>query len=114
MNGPVRHVALTIFGVFAVMIAMLTWVQAVDADRYRDDPRNLRTVVARAGAERGVIISADDGRVKRVTVNPVKDRLSAFSQDSRTLYIRQALQDPDNRSLWTSRVYAYPLDPFID
>jgi peptidoglycan glycosyltransferase len=60
MNGPVRHVALTIFGVFAVMIVMLTWIQAVDADRYREDPRNLRTVAARAGNERGVIISADD------------------------------------------------------
>jgi peptidoglycan glycosyltransferase len=59
MNGPVRHVALTVFAVFAVMILMLTWIQAVDADRYRDDPRNLRTVAARAGSERGVIISAD-------------------------------------------------------
>jgi len=74
MNGPVRHVALTVFAVFAVMILMLTWIQAVDADRYRDDPRNLRTVAARAGSERGVIISADGVVIAESVADPEDPR----------------------------------------
>lgn len=86
MNGPVRHVALAVFVVFGVMILMLTWVQAVDADRYRDDPRNLRTIAARAGTERGVIISADDVVLAESVADPDDPRAFRRLYPEGTLY----------------------------
>ena len=70
MNGPVRQVAFVLLGVFAVLLAGVTWVQAVDADRYRNDPRNLRVVASRTGSERGPILTADGVVVAESVADP--------------------------------------------
>jgi len=59
MNGPIRHLAMTLFVAFALLVGVVTWIQVVRGPEYRDDPRNARVVTARAGRERGTIITAD-------------------------------------------------------
>ena len=59
MNSPIRHAAFAVLGAFLVMVGMVTWIQAVDADRYRNDPRNVRTLADRADSDRGTIITSD-------------------------------------------------------
>lgn len=43
----------------AVLVGAAMWIQVVRGPEYRDDPRNARVVTARAGRERGTIITAD-------------------------------------------------------
>lgn len=59
MNGPIRRLALGLFAGMAVLLGAVTWIQAVQADTYRSDPRNARQAIAQAGKERGVIVTAD-------------------------------------------------------
>ncbi len=59
MNGAIRRLAAVVFAGFLVIVLALTWIQGVDASRYRDDPRNARVTLGRAGRERGPITAAD-------------------------------------------------------
>jgi penicillin-binding protein A len=59
VNGPARRLVAALMGGFLVLLAATTWYQVIAVDRYRDDPRNARTAISRAGKERGVIVTAD-------------------------------------------------------
>lgn len=59
MNGPIRRLALGLFAGMLVLLGAVSWVQAVQADTYRSDPRNARQAIAQAGKERGIIVSSD-------------------------------------------------------
>lgn len=59
MNGPSRRLVAALLAGFLALLAGTTWYQVLAADRYRDDPRNARTAISRAGKERGVIVTAD-------------------------------------------------------
>lgn len=59
MNGPIRRLALGLFVAFTVLLGAVTWIQAVAADTYRNDPRNTRQAIAQSGKERGVIVASD-------------------------------------------------------
>lgn len=59
MNLPLRRLAIVIFVVFGLLVASLTYSQVIAGPRYRDDPRNARVVLDRAGRERGGIVTAD-------------------------------------------------------
>ena len=59
MNGPTRRVALVMLAGFSALLLTVTWVQAIAAETYRDDPRNARTALSEAGKERGLIVAAD-------------------------------------------------------
>ncbi|HJR93172.1 MAG TPA: penicillin-binding transpeptidase domain-containing protein [Acidimicrobiia bacterium] len=59
MNGPIRRLALGLFVCLIVLLGAVTWIQAVAADTYRNDPRNTRAAIAQAGKERGVIVASD-------------------------------------------------------
>jgi peptidoglycan glycosyltransferase len=59
MNGPIRQVAAVLFIALASLVVMVSWLQVIQAPDYRDDPRNARVVAARAGRERGTIITSD-------------------------------------------------------
>lgn len=59
MNGPIRRLALGLFIGMFVLLGAVTWVQAVQAETYRSDPRNARQAIAQAGKERGLIVTAD-------------------------------------------------------
>ncbi len=65
MNRGIRRVALVLFGGFAALVLTLTWIQGVEASRYRDDPRNARLSLGRTGRERGPIVTADNVVVAR-------------------------------------------------
>lgn len=59
MNGPIRRTALVLLAAFLVLVADVTYWQVLAADRMRDHPRNTRTLLTRAGRQRGWIISAE-------------------------------------------------------
>lgn len=59
MNGPIRRVARILGIVFLVLVAGLTYWQAIAADQLRQNPGNSRVDLTRSGQERGEIISAD-------------------------------------------------------
>lgn len=60
MNQSLRATAYALLGSFVLLIASVTWIQAVQGPDYRDDPRNPRLVAFRTGRERGPIVSSDD------------------------------------------------------
>jgi peptidoglycan glycosyltransferase len=79
MNGPIRQLATALFVGLAVLVAAVTWIQVVQANEFRDDPRNTRVITARVGRERGTIITADG----------VVAAMSAPNQDDPQVFTRQ-------------------------
>lgn len=59
MNGPIRRLATALFVGFMMLLGSATWIQVVAVDRYRNDPRNVRTSISESGKERGVIVTGD-------------------------------------------------------
>lgn len=59
MNIPLRRLSLILFLAFGLLVMMVTYDQVVAGPRYRDDPRNARVALDRAGRERGGIVTAD-------------------------------------------------------
>jgi peptidoglycan glycosyltransferase len=54
-----RRIATLVFLSFGLLLAALTWFQVLGADRYRSDPRNVRTAINISGKERGLIVTSD-------------------------------------------------------
>ncbi len=59
MNGPIRRLAMAVFGAMGALLLALTWFQVVRADELRTDPRNPRPALSVRGKERGPIITSD-------------------------------------------------------
>ncbi|GHH70311.1 penicillin-binding protein A [Streptosporangium violaceochromogenes] len=59
INIPLRHVALACGTMLFVLLANVTRLQAFDADRLGEDPRNRRTLMARFDRPRGDILLRD-------------------------------------------------------
>jgi len=59
VNVSLRRAAYALLGAFLVLAASVTYVQAINAPEYRDDPRNPRVVAWRTGRERGPIVTSD-------------------------------------------------------
>src|SRR4051812_43754690 len=59
INIPLRHVALMCGGMLFVLLAQTTYLQGIDAERLNEDPRNLRTMIARFESPRGKILLHD-------------------------------------------------------
>ena len=55
MNRPLRKVALACMALFGLLLLNVNYVQVVQADRYRDDPRNSRVLLRTYERERGPI-----------------------------------------------------------
>ncbi|WP_028847396.1 peptidoglycan D,D-transpeptidase FtsI family protein [Thermocrispum agreste] len=62
MNTPLRRVGLAMLAMVALLLANATYIQVVDADDYRDDPRNQRVLLEEYSRQRGQII-ARDGKI---------------------------------------------------
>ena len=60
MNRSVRTSAYALLTSFLLLVGAVTWIQAVGASEYKDDPRNPRVVAWRPGRERGPIVTSDD------------------------------------------------------
>lgn len=65
MNGPIRRLAMGVFGAMGVLLLAVTWFQVVRADELRTDPRNPRPALSERGKERGLIVTADGTVVAR-------------------------------------------------
>lgn len=74
MNGPIRRIALALFLCFMVLLGFTSWFQVIGVDRYRDNPRNPRSLLAESGKERGVIVTIDGTILARSTVDPESSR----------------------------------------
>ncbi|MQA10587.1 MAG: penicillin-binding protein 2 [Pseudonocardiaceae bacterium] len=63
MNTPLRRVGLAMLAMIALLIANTTYLQVVEADGYRADPRNQRVLLDEYSRERGKLISQFNGEV---------------------------------------------------
>lgn len=72
MNGPIRRLALGVFGAMSLLLLAVTWFQVVRADDLRSDPRNPRPALSERGKERGLIVTEDGTVVARSVQNPEK------------------------------------------
>ncbi len=79
MNVPLRRAAYAILAAFVVLIASVTYIQAVQGPELRSDPRNPRVIAWRTGRQRGPIVSSDGTTLAR----------SAPSENDPKLYERQ-------------------------
>lgn len=86
MNGPIRRVAFTLFAMFGVILAAVTYFQVIEGPKYRDDPRNVRVVAGRIGRERGTIISADGVVIAQSVTNPDDPRVFQRSYPEGSTY----------------------------
>ena len=59
MNAPLRRTAYALLGAFVILIASVTYIQAIEGPDLRDDPRNPRVIAWRTGRQRGPIVSSD-------------------------------------------------------
>ena len=72
MNGPSRRLVAGLMAGFLALLAATTRYQVIAADRYRDDPRNARTAISRAGKERGVIVTTDGTVLAQSVPDPAR------------------------------------------
>ncbi|MEX2254602.1 MAG: penicillin-binding transpeptidase domain-containing protein [Acidimicrobiia bacterium] len=71
MNRAIRRVGSAIVVMVLLLVAQLTYLQVIDADNLKDDPRNVRSAIRDANRPRGPILTAD-GEVLARSV-PVDD-----------------------------------------
>ena len=65
MNGPIRRLAIGLFGAMAMLLAAVSWFQVVRADDLKTDPLNPRPALSERGKERGLIVALDGTVVAR-------------------------------------------------
>lgn len=65
MNRSIRRVAAGVAALFGLLVAQLTYLQVIAADRLAGDPRNARTFLRDFTTERGDIVSADGAVLAR-------------------------------------------------
>ncbi len=70
MNGPTRRLAVALFTAFTVLLLAVSWYQVLGSDRYRSDPRNVRTSISLSQKERGLIVLGDGTIVARSDAEP--------------------------------------------
>lgn len=71
MTRSIRRVGLGVTVLLVALVAQLTYLQVVAADRLEDDPRNVRTLIRDFARPRGPIVTADGEIVARSV--PVDD-----------------------------------------
>jgi peptidoglycan glycosyltransferase len=70
MNGPVRRLSIGIFAGFFVLLLAVTWIQVINADTLKADPRNSRPALSERGKERGLMVTIDGTVVARSVEDP--------------------------------------------
>jgi peptidoglycan glycosyltransferase len=74
MNGPVRRLSIGIFTGFLALLLAVTWIQVINADALKADPRNSRPALSDRGKERGLMVSIDGTVVARSVEDPEDPR----------------------------------------
>lgn len=70
MNRPIRRVAAFVFVALAALVLNVTYLQAIDTSRYRDNPLNPRVAASISGKERGLIVTSDGTVLARSIADP--------------------------------------------
>lgn len=78
MNQPLRRVALAMMAMIVLLMGNVTYVQVIQADQYRDDPRNQRTLYDQYSHQRGQIIAGGQSLANSVE-----------TEDENLKYLRQ-------------------------
>ncbi|RZS37537.1 peptidoglycan glycosyltransferase [Herbihabitans rhizosphaerae] len=63
MNTPLRRVSLAMLAMIVLLLANATYIQVVEADSYRTDPRNQRVLFEEYSRQRGQILSQFGGYI---------------------------------------------------
>lgn len=66
MNAPLRRLAIAMLVLFGLIVGNLTWVQYVQGDDLRNDPRNQRVLLDEYSRQRGAIV-VDGSAIASVT-----------------------------------------------
>lgn len=82
VNAPLRKVALAIMAMLVALLVNATYIQVVDADGYRSDPRNRRVLLDEYERERGQITAGGQALA------------SSVETDGEFKYLRQYLNGP--------------------
>jgi len=86
VNVPLRRAAYAMLTAFVVLIASVTYIQAVKGPELRDDPRNQRLVAWRTGRQRGPILAADGTTLARSTPSAADAKLYRREYPEADLY----------------------------
>ena len=70
MNGPVRRLSIGLFAGFFALLLAVTWIQVINADTLKADPRNSRPALSERGKERGLMVTIDGTVVARSVEDP--------------------------------------------
>ncbi|MFT3716489.1 MAG: penicillin-binding protein 2 [Gordonia sp. (in: high G+C Gram-positive bacteria)] len=65
MNRPIQKVAIAVFVMIALLLANATYVQVIEANSLRNDPRNKRVLYDEYSRERGMIVTSDGAILAR-------------------------------------------------
>ncbi|MGH8873153.1 MAG: peptidoglycan D,D-transpeptidase FtsI family protein [Acidimicrobiia bacterium] len=74
MNGPVRRLSIGLFAGFFALLLAVTWIQVINADALKADPRNSRPALSERGKERGLMVTTDGTVVARSVEDPEDPR----------------------------------------
>ncbi|MGH8952448.1 MAG: penicillin-binding transpeptidase domain-containing protein [Acidimicrobiia bacterium] len=74
MNGPVRRLSIGLFTGFFALLLAVTWIQVINADALKADPRNSRPALSERGKERGLMVTIDGTVVARSVEDPEDPR----------------------------------------
>jgi peptidoglycan glycosyltransferase len=74
MNGPVRRLSIGLFAGFFALLVSVTWIQVINADALKADPRNSRPALSERGKERGLMVTIDGTVVARSVEDPADPR----------------------------------------
>ena len=90
MNAPLRRTAYALLGAFVILIASVTYIQAIEGPDLRDDPRNPRVIAWRTGRQRGPIMSSDGTVLATSTPSPEDPNLYERRYPEGDLYAHTA------------------------
>jgi peptidoglycan glycosyltransferase len=87
LNRQIRRLGLVLIVLFVALFAQLNYLQVVQADKLRDDPRNTRKAVRDFSRPRGAIVSAEGAVLARsVPVEGRFKRLRVYPDETATLF----------------------------
>ena len=86
MNHSLRTAAYALLSAFVVLVAAVTWTQAIRGPEYRDNPQNPRYVASLTGRERGPIVTADGTLVAVSEPSPTDQQLFERTYPEGELY----------------------------
>lgn len=73
MNKPLRRVGIAVMAMIVLLLANTTYVQVIQGDTYRNDPRNVRILLDEYSRQRGFIVDAAGNTI--AGVQATNDRL---------------------------------------